>query len=120
MPLVYPSYYRGVPQSKALLAGLERVLQGVVSALYIGKTAKLRPDWDTFKYGWMVTVLQAKFSQNPRFKTLLLSTGDRVIHENCKDPWWGGGPNFPKGRDLLGKALMVVRTWLRDQEGGSC
>lgn len=78
----------------------------------IGKTAKLRPDWDVFKYGWMVVVLRAKFSQNPRLKTLLLSTGDRVIHENCKDPWWGGGPNFPKGRDLLGKALMEVRAWL--------
>ena len=80
----------------------------------IGKSAKLRPDWDAFKYGWMVTVLKAKFSQNPRLRALLLSTGDRPIHENCADAWWGGGPNFPTGRDLLGKALIEVRAWLRD------
>jgi len=32
-----------------------------------------------------------------------------VIHENRRDPEWGGGPNFPKGKDLLGQALMRVR-----------
>lgn len=85
----------------------------------IGRSAKLRPDWDTFKYEWMVTVLKAKFSQNERLRDLLLFTEDRAIHENCKDPWWGGGPNFPKGRDLLGKALMEVRAWLRTQEGAA-
>ena len=85
----------------------------------IGRSAKLRPDWDTFKYGWMVTVLKAKFSQNERLRDLLLSTGDRTIHENCKDPWWGGGPNFPNGRDLLGKALKEVRAWLKEQEGAA-
>lgn len=82
----------------------------------LGRTATLRPDWDTFKYGWMVTVLKAKFSQNERLRELLLLTGDRPIHENCADPWWGGGPNFPGGRDLLGKALMEVRAWLKEQE----
>lgn len=79
----------------------------------LGRTARLRPDWDDLKYAWMVVVLKAKFSQNPILRDLLLSTADRPIHENCKDPWWGGGPNFPKGRDLLGKALMEVRAWLR-------
>jgi hypothetical protein len=81
----------------------------------LGRAAKLRKDWDNVKYGWMVTVLKAKFSQNPRLRDLLLVTGNRAIHENCKDPWWGGGPNFPGGRDLLGKALMEVRAWLREQ-----
>lgn len=28
--------------------------------------------------------------------------------------WWGGGPNFPGGKDLLGKALMEVRKILRE------
>lgn len=83
----------------------------------IGRSAKLRADWDSFKYGWMVTVLKAKFSQNPRLRDLLLFTGDRPIHENCADSWWGGGPHYPKGRDLLGKALMEVRTWLREHPG---
>lgn len=82
----------------------------------LGRAAVLRPDWDSVKYDRMVTVLRAKFSQNPRLRDLLLLTGDRAIHENCADEWWGGGPNYPRGRDLLGKALMEVRAWLRAQE----
>lgn len=82
----------------------------------LGRAAVLRPDWDAVKYDRMVTVLKAKFSQNPRLRDLLLLTGDRAIHENCADAWWGGGPHYPKGRDLLGKALMEVRAWLRANE----
>jgi hypothetical protein len=25
------------------------------------------------------------------------------------EPWWGGGPHFPSGRDLMGKVLLRVR-----------
>lgn len=82
----------------------------------LGSTATLRPDWDEVKYGFMVRVLLAKFGQNQHLRNLLLLTGDRPIHEDRPDPWWGGGPNFPTGRDLLGKALMEVRAMLRAQE----
>lgn len=44
---------------------------------------------------------------------LLLSTGTRRIQEDCADPWWRGGPNFPAGRDWLGRNLMDVRGELR-------
>ena len=83
----------------------------------LGRACVLRPDWDHIKYSWMVEVLKAKFSQNPALKELLLLTGDRPVHEDCPDEWWGGGPNYPRGRDLLGRALMEVRSWLRSQEG---
>lgn len=79
----------------------------------LGRTATLKPNWDGIKYNIMVRVLEAKFGQNPELKELLLSTGERPIHEDCRDPWWGGGPNFPGGRDLLGKALKEVRKKLR-------
>lgn len=78
----------------------------------LGRTCSLRRDWDAVKYDVMVRVLTAKFEQNPRLKDLLLCTGDRPIHEDCPDPWWGGGPNYPRGQDLLGKALMQVRAAL--------
>ena len=58
-------------------------------------------------------MLTSKFWQNADIREVLLSTGDRAIHENCNDAWWGGGPNYPRGRDLLGKALMEVRAILR-------
>ena len=75
----------------------------------LGRTVKLRPDWDRVKYGIVVRILTAKFGQNESLKALLLSTGERKIHEDCEDRWWGGGPNYPGGRDLLGKALMETR-----------
>lgn len=78
-----------------------------------GRKVKLRSNWDQVKYDVMIEVCYAKFSQNPELRDLLLSTGDRVLHEDCPDPWWGGGPNYPRGRDLLGKALMKVRSRLQ-------
>ena len=79
----------------------------------LGRTCKLRPDWDNIKYDVMLEVNLAKYKQNPWLAQVLLDTGDRPIHENCKDPWWGGGPNFPAGRDMLGKVLVEVRRRLR-------
>jgi len=74
----------------------------------------LRKGWDGMKFDVMYRACLAKFSQNEDLKELLLSTGDRPIHEDCPDPWWGGGPNFPKGRDLLGRVLVKVREELRN------
>lgn len=83
-------------------------------AKQIGRTAKLRPNWDNIKYGIMLRAVRAKFSQNPTLRELLLATGERPLHENCKDPWWGGGPNFKNGRDWLGRILMQVRAELKE------
>lgn len=75
----------------------------------------LRSGWDGMKFEVMRKANYAKFSQNSDLKALLLSTGDRPIHEDSHDPWWGGGPNFPEGKDLLGKVLIKVRQQLRDE-----
>lgn len=82
----------------------------------LGRAVKLRRDWDAVKFDVMVRACHAKFSQNPSLAAALLSTGDAAIHEDCDDPWWGGGPNHPDGRDLLGRALMVVRDRLRGKQ----
>ena len=76
----------------------------------MGRQVKLIQNWDTKKYNVMLKALYAKFTQNEHICKILLSTGNRPIHENCKDPWWGGGPSFPAGRDLLGKALIEIRS----------
>lgn len=76
-----------------------------------GRCIKLRADWEDVKYDVMVTGLRAKF-HIPRFRRLLLDTGDRVIVEDSPyDFEWGirdadGGLG---GRNLMGKALMEVR-----------
>ena len=81
----------------------------------LGRAVVLRHDWDNVKFEIMAQVVCAKFDQNDDLKELLLSTGNRPIHEDCKDPWWGGGPNFPRGRDWLGKVLTLVRTHLSSE-----
>ena len=72
----------------------------------------------------MVDILKLKFSQNQELKTLLLSTDDSILVEaSSYDNIWGIGLNesdakntkmedWP-GQNLLGKALMEVRDFLR-------
>ena len=85
----------------------------------LGRKVKLRSDWEDIKYGVMVAALLAKFSQNNDLRRKLLDTKDAPIHENRDDSTWGGGPNFPGGLDLLGKALMEVRATLRSSAAGT-
>ncbi|MCL4156008.1 UNVERIFIED_CONTAM: hypothetical protein GTU68_011559 [Idotea baltica] len=67
----------------------------------------------------------AKFSQNPELKTFLLGTGNSVLVEASPyDRIWGIGlsakdekakhPSTWQGQNLLGFALMDVRTELLD------
>ena len=80
--------------------------------------------WNKVRYDIMVDILLAKFSTEP-LKAQLLSTGDELMVEaSPNDKIWGAGlvigdarlnyPNYYPGQNLLGKALMEVRTWLRN------
>jgi len=72
---------------------------------------ELRDDWD--KEGIMHFGLIAKFEQNEDLKQKLLATGNAVIHEDSPtDMFWG-----KRGKDMLGKLLMMVRKEIRDREG---
>ena len=81
--------------------------------------------WNEVRYGVMVDILHAKFSVEP-LKSELLGTGDEFIVEaSPTDKIWGAGIaigdsrlNYPKyysGKNLLGQALMDVRTRLRGE-----
>lgn len=72
----------------------------------------------------MVDVNMAKYSQNPKLKEILLSTGNKTIVEASPvDTIWGIGLHWEnddcldegkwRGMNLLGKALMEVRTKLK-------
>ena len=57
----------------------------------------------------MLTALRAKFKQNLKLKLKLLETGNAKLHEDSpSDMYWG-----VKGKDKLGKILMIVREELR-------
>ncbi len=75
----------------------------------------LRKDWDLVKEDVMLKALRAKFSQNLSLNELLLSTGERSLHEHTKnDLYWGDGGAKKNGKDRLGILMMQVRKELRD------
>ena len=83
--------------------------------------------WERVSYRIMVDINFEKFRQNSSLKEILLSTGNKTIVEGSPfDKIWGVGLHWDddkildeanwKGKNLLGKALMDVRTMLRAEE----
>lgn len=79
--------------------------------------------WDSIKFKVVVSGNMAKFSQNRELLSFLLGTGDATLVEaSPMDNIWGVGlregdrdildPDKWKGENLLGKALMEVRSKL--------
>jgi ribA/ribD-fused uncharacterized protein len=75
--------------------------------------------WDKYKVDIVNTATLLKFTQNPKLKELLLSTGDKIIVEASPfDQIWGIGYTKEMaldnaqnwGQNLLGKAIMWART----------
>ncbi len=72
----------------------------------------IREDWNSIKVDRMRRVLEAKFTQNPELKELLLKTGDAALIEDSKtDAFWGAGKKG-NGKNMLGNLLMELRAKL--------
>lgn len=80
--------------------------------------------WNQHKFDIMVKGLLLKFEQNESLKKQLLATGDKILVEGSPyDRIWGVGIHYSselildeknwKGENLLGKALMEVRSKLK-------
>ena len=73
--------------------------------------------WSSIRFDVMCKILYYKFSQNPILRDKLLSTGKAEIYETSPyDKIWGIGSTDVhdiKGKNLLGKALMDVRSTLK-------
>ena len=90
------------------------------AAKRLGRSVTLRKDWEDVKYDIMVEVLKAKFTQNQNMLRVLLSTQDKLLVEDTTgwhDNIWGSC-SCPRcaattGKNLLGKALMQVRSDLK-------
>lgn len=73
----------------------------------------LRVDWESVKDEIMREALLAKFTQHPKLKSLLLSTGDAELVEHTKnDSYWADGGDGT-GKNRLGKLLMELRPKFR-------
>lgn len=80
--------------------------------------------WSDKVYDLTLPGLYEKFTQNPRIRDILLSTGDALIAEcSPTDRIWGIGlpvghplvqdPDSWRGSNLLGRLLMDVRSEIR-------
>ncbi len=77
-----------------------------------GRALELRGDWDGIRNGVMRDLLLLKFAPGTMRAAMLVSTDDRELIEGNTwgDTYWGvcGG----RGKNMLGKLLMEVRTLL--------
>lgn len=93
---------------------LIRKAKGPGEAKKLGQKITLKENWDKIKYGTMKIILMQKFSQNTILMRKLLETGDAELIENSPTDYiWGCGKDF-SGKNLLGKALMEVREYLKE------
>ena len=76
-------------------------------------TVPVRADWDTVQEDIMRKALNAKFTQNPVLKSVLLSTGDTPLQDaSSTDAYWGIG-RTKKGKNRRGILLIELRSSLR-------
>lgn len=127
----YSSAEQYMMAEKARTFGDDETLEKILSAKLPGKIKALGREvkgfdgkkWDSIKFKVVVRGNMAKFSQNRELLSFLLGTGDATLVEaSPKDSIWGVGlkegdrdildPDKWKGENLLGKALMEVRSKL--------
>ena len=120
---------------KARIFGDEEIRQQILAEYSqmamkkLGRKVKNYDDavWKNVRFDVVVKGNLAKFSQNEKLRSFLISTDDKVLVEaSPKDEVWGIGldehsseasnPWKWKGTNLLGFALMEVRDKLRKQE----
>ena len=86
------------------------------AAKKLGRSVKLREDWEEVKDHIMYQVVLAKFSQNLHLKKKLLATGDKdlVAGNDWDDKYWGVCNG--EGKNMLGRILMLTRDYLKHKD----
>lgn len=110
----YQAFKTADPWSRKLIR--EAKTPGIAKKL--GKSVKLRPDWESVKVDLMRDFVRKKFD-NPFLAPLLLATDDAELIEGntWNDTFWGVCRG--QGQNWLGKILMEVRDELRLAEGAT-
>ncbi len=114
--IVYPTVEHAFQAAKCCdAAQAERIRRAPSpgAAKRLGRRAQLRPDWEPVKLDVMHRCLRAKFAQHPDLAARLLATGSaRLVEGNTwGDTFWGRTGS--RGRNHLGRLLMLVRAELR-------
>jgi ribA/ribD-fused uncharacterized protein len=80
----------------------------------LGRSAKLRSDWENIKDYVMKDLIRIKF-KNPELREKLLATGDEILVEGntWNDHYWGKCDGY--GYNMLGQILMLIRDEIRKE-----
>lgn len=88
-----------------------------MKAAQLGRSRKvpIRADWEQVKVPIMKKAVRTKFLTYPELQEILLATGEEEIVEKTNvDHFWGIGTSGT-GQNMLGKILMEIRSYLRNQ-----
>ena len=82
----------------------------------LGQKIEIRSDWDEIKYYVMEQVVYAKFAQNQTLAQDLLDTANKPLKEGNTwgDVYWGINLRTGEGENNLGKILMALRDYFRE------
>lgn len=87
-------------------------------AKLFGRELEQKPDWDEWnqkKVDIMLSVVYAKFDQNPELQEKLLETGNAILVQGGlkNDLFWGVSTETGTGENYMGAILMHVRKTLK-------
>ena len=120
---VYPTSEHAYQSSKFIntdkeLAERIRNAKSAHEALKLAEanSEKMEKNWDDIKLGVMKEILHCKVSQHEYVKKKLLQSGNReIVEDSWRDDYWGWGEDR-KGKNMLGKLWMEVRSEIRNKE----
>jgi ribA/ribD-fused uncharacterized protein len=118
--LLYPTAEHAFQAAKSFDPAIrQRILELATpgDAKRAGRRVKIRPDWEGVKVRVMEQILLDKFTRDSQLRQELLHTGDVLLEEGNTwgDRTWGTVDGV--GDNLLGKALMKIRTELQANRG---
>jgi len=120
----WPTVEHAFQAAKTLDPQAQKEIREVVmpgDAKRLGRTVKLRDDWEEIKISIMTELVLEKFDQNPLLMDKLLDTQNaKLIEGNCwHDNIWGdcfcNKCSRRIGQNWLGTILMEVRNITREQ-----
>jgi ribA/ribD-fused uncharacterized protein len=136
--IAYPTAEHFMMAEKARLFGDEEAARAALEAPHPGAAKRagrqvrgfIESIWQERRFDIVVAANQAKFSQHPMLRDVLLATTARVLVEaSPTDRVWGIGlaaddaqarnPLEWRGLNLLGFALMVARARIAEPRGAS-
>lgn len=115
--VVYPTSEHAYQAAKSVDSTIRKQIQQCKTPGYakrMGKSIKLRPDWEQIKLDVMEEIVREKF-KNDILKVKLIATNPVELIEGnyWKDTFWGVYNN--KGKNHLGRILMKIREELVEQ-----